>query len=69
MLGGIVIASVDKKRRGEWTLGFLVMATIVFAACGGSTTVSPPSQHYSVTVTAISETVIQHSLQISVTVQ
>jgi uncharacterized repeat protein (TIGR01451 family) len=69
MLGGIVIASVDKKRRGEWTLGFLVMATMGFAACGGSTTVSPPSQHYSVTVTAISETVIQHSLQISVTVQ
>ena len=58
----------DKKPRKFWALPFLVLlATILPAACGGSSDSPPPPQNYTVTVTAQSGA-IQHSATVSVTV-
>jgi hypothetical protein len=71
LLGCVLTAAVDHKRRRLWALSLLVLvAAILPAACGGgsSVTPSPVAQTYNVTVTATSGT-IQHSTVISVTVQ
>jgi hypothetical protein len=71
LLGCVLTTSFDKKRRGMWALCLFVMvATILPAACGGSSNsvqlLSP--QNFSVMVKGTSGAV-QHSTTISVTVQ
>jgi VCBS repeat protein/FG-GAP repeat protein len=71
LLGCILATGFDKKRRKLWTMCLIVMvATVLPAACGGNGDVAkrPPSQTYTVTVSATSGT-LQHSTTISVTVQ
>jgi len=70
LLGCVLVTGFDEKRRRKWALHFVMLAaTILSAACGGSSSVTkgPPPQNYSVTVTARSG-VLQHSTAISVTV-
>ena len=72
LVGCILRVGFDKKRRRMWLLCLLVMvATILPAACGSSSNTvkgPPPPQNFTVTMTATSGT-IQHTTQISVTVQ
>jgi uncharacterized repeat protein (TIGR01451 family) len=71
-LGGfglLLVAGLDKKRRGSWLLCLAILvATLVPAACGSSGgLVTPTAQNYTVTVTATAGQ-IQHSTTIRVSV-
>jgi uncharacterized repeat protein (TIGR01451 family) len=71
LLGCVLATSFDKKRRRLWAFGLLLVAAIVLpVACGGGSGSPPPpvAQSYTVTVTATSGT-IQHSANVTVTVQ
>ena len=66
LVGCILTAGFDKKRRRLWLLILAMVVTILPAACGGGSG-QPPSQSYTVTVAATSGA-IQHSTNINVTV-
>ena len=71
MFGCVLAAAADQKRRRLWVLCLpILVATILSAACGGSSSSvkRPSAQNYAVTVTGTSGA-IQHSTAISVTVQ
>jgi hypothetical protein len=71
LFGFALAMSFDRKRRGLWALSILLLvATILPQGCGIASSNPPPpphSQNYTVTVTATSGA-LQHSTQISVTV-
>ncbi len=68
LLDCILGTGFDKKRRKMWALCFLLMGTILPAACGGGNgSLQQQVQTYTVTITATSGA-IQHSTQVIVTV-
>lgn len=67
LMGCMLTAGFDKKRRRLWLLLLVMVATVLPAACGGSSSGPPPPQSYTVTVAAASGA-LQHSANISVTV-
>jgi cytochrome bd-type quinol oxidase subunit 2 len=68
MLGCVFMSSSDKKRRGLWAMCLLLMVTILPAACGGAVSNPPVSvTNYTLKVTATSGA-IEHSTQVTVTV-
>jgi uncharacterized repeat protein (TIGR01451 family) len=68
LLGFVLAAGFDKKRRRMWALCLLLIAIAILpAACGTSSQPPPQPQIFSVTVTATSGA-IQHTTVVSVTV-
>jgi hypothetical protein len=68
LMGLVWSTCFDKKRMKFWALSLLmVLATILPAACGGSSNSAPPPLNYTVTITALSGA-IQHSTTVSLTV-
>jgi len=67
LLGFVLAAGFDKKRRKMWALCLLLMAIAILpAACGGNSQ-PPPAQNFGVTVTATSGAIV-HTTTVSVTV-
>jgi hypothetical protein len=67
LMGCMLTAGFDKKRRRLWLFLLVMVATVLPAACGGSSSGPPPPQSYTVAVAATSGA-LQHSTNISVTV-
>jgi uncharacterized repeat protein (TIGR01451 family) len=72
LMGCVLTAGFDKRRRRMWALCLLMLAATILPAacgCGDSTPIKgPPPQSFTVTVTATSGA-IQHSTNVIVTVQ
>jgi uncharacterized BrkB/YihY/UPF0761 family membrane protein len=66
---GLIFRNQKNRRHSLWVLtGSLLTLCAVMTGCGGGSNAPPPAQTYSVVVTGTSGA-IQHTIQVTVTVQ